>query len=398
MILTANTILTGDDKTVLNGYGILIDSEGTIQSVASLAQLKAEHPGETVIDYGEATILPGLIDMHIHLSTHDTQPDVYLYNDHLLAYLAESRAKEALSLGVTTLRDVGGRNKLCLKMVQAAEKGYIGPIPRIVHANRGICATGGHGWTGDCIQADGPDAIRQAIRLELREGADWIKLMSSHRSDVSEYTQEELNTAVDEAHRHKVKIAVHAGTQPSIGMCIEAGFDTIEHGTFMTVEQAKRMRDKGIAWVPTIIAYTFAYEYYKERRDKPPVNPTDRTSLIFFNYFEKAYRAYRDNFRALYDTGVIVCCGTDMVLYGAPTVPVARELQYMVDYGITPVQAIATATSNCAKVLGMEGQIGELRKGAEADILVVEGNAAHDIKALNRAKEVFLKGRSVHKG
>ncbi len=397
MILTANTILIGDDQTVLHNYGVLVNSGGIIQAVAPLAQLKTEYPGETVQNYGEATIMPGLVDMHIHLATHDTQPDAYLYNEHLTAYLAESRAKEALSLGVTTLRDVSGQNQLCLKMVQAAEKGYIGPIPRIIHTNRGICATGGHGWTGDCLQVDGPDAIRQAIRLEIREGADWIKLMSSHRSDVCEYTQEELKAAVDEAHRHKVKIAVHAGTQPSIGMCIDAGFDTIEHGTFMTVEQAGQMREKGLAWVPTIIAYTYAYEYLSERRSAPPANSTDRTSLIFFSYFENAYLAYKNNFRALYDTGVTVCCGTDMVLLGAPTVPVARELQYMVDYGITPVQAIATATGNCAKVLDRSGQIGELIPGAEADILVVEGNASQDIKALNHVKEVFLKGQSVHR-
>ncbi|GHU79891.1 Xaa-Pro dipeptidase [Clostridia bacterium] len=397
MIVKADTILTGDGKTVLRGSGVLIDESGHIVKIAPTETLKAGRPEEKLLDYGDATILPGLTDMHVHLGHSETQPDAGVYDEYLKGYLAVSRAKEALSLGITTLRDVSGPNHLCGQLRLAAEKGYIGDIPHIIHTNRGITATGGHGYPGDCLQVDGPDNLRQAVREEMREGADWIKIMTSHRGDVSEYTQAELDAAVDEAHRNHVKICVHAGTQPSIGMCIKAGFDTIEHGTFLTAEQAGEMAAKGIYWVPTIIAYTYAHEYLAARRNDTPANSTDRTSQKFLDWFEAARDAYRDNFKANFGTGVTVLCGTDMVLLGAPTVPVNRELQYMVEYGITPVQAVAAATGNCAKALGTAGIRGELLPGAEADILVVSGDVSRDITALNNVVEVFLQGKSVHR-
>ena len=128
---------------------------------------------------------------------------------------------------------------------------------------------------------------------ELRDGADWIKILTSHRTHTPEYTQEELNAAVDECHRRGVKICVHAGTHPSIQMCIDAGFDTIEHGTFMTREQAVQMRDKGIAWVPTIIAYTYIYEQLCDAATREAVaGGIDGSGLSDFDYFKAAAEAF----------------------------------------------------------------------------------------------------------
>ena len=124
--------------------------------------------------------------------------------------------------------------------------------------------TGGHGHQDGVEEADSPWGVRAAIRRQLRAGADWVKILTSNRGDIPEFTQEELDAAVDEAHRQGVKIAVHSGTQPSIQMCIDAGFDTIEHGTFLTEAQARQMAEKGIAWTPTITAYTYLYEQTKQ--------------------------------------------------------------------------------------------------------------------------------------
>lgn len=400
MILIANTMVTGDGKSVLRDHALLIQN-GKIIEVAPAEQLKNNFPDEEVKDYGNATILPGLIDMHVHLGYWYSKPDGYEYNQHLIAYLTQYNALRAMFGGVTTVRSVSDPHMVCQKLVQAKEKGFV-RAPRIFNCDRGICATGGHGWMLEdgCAQVDGADNIRSEIRKQLRDGAHWIKMMDSDRSNVSEYRQEELDAAADECHRSNRKICVHAGTQPSIQMCIDAGFDTIEHGTFMTVEQALQMKEKGLAWVPTIIAYTYIYD---EMVKKLAANQTESSNVVDagllhdFEYFRAAAAAYKENFKKLYDTGVTVLAGTDMVMDGAPAAPVARELQYMVEYGITPVEAIATATGNSARVLGMQGQIGELTQGAVADLLVVEGDASADICALNRVKEVYQDGAAIHR-
>ncbi|MEG7531875.1 MAG: amidohydrolase family protein, partial [Hungatella sp.] len=244
---------------------------------------------------------------------------------------------------------------------------------------------------------DGELEIRKVIRTVIRDGADWVKVCTSHRTETPEYTIEELRAAVDESHRLGKKCAVHAGIEPGISMSIEAGFDTIEHGTFLTVEQAEKMKEHGQVWVPTIIAYTYAYEMVKKEIEASgKINSAVLAKgMGRVKYFEDAAFAYRDNFKKLYDTGVKIVAGTDVVVYGAPPAPVALELAYMVQYGITPVQAIQIGTSNSAEVLEMDHQIGMIREGLQADICICNGNAAEDIQKLQQVREVYLGGKSV---
>lgn len=241
--------------------------------------------------------------------------------------------------------------------------------------------TGGHCWD-EVIEVDGPWAIRKEIRRQVRDGAEWVKILTSHRSHIPEYTQEELDAAVDECHRRGIKCVVHAGTHPSIQMCIDAGFDTIEHGTFLTVEQAQQMKEKGIAWTPTIMAYTYLYEVCKKNIEEGNANvfndPVAAKEQRDYAYYEPAFKAYRDNFKKLYDTGVTVCTGSDMVMYGSP------------------VQAIQTATSNPAKVLGKEKELGLLEEGFIADIAVVDGDLSEDIKNIYNIHTVYLNGKKVY--
>ena len=192
---------------------------------------------------------------------------------------------------------------------------------------------------------------------------------------------------------------MHAGTNPGIQMCIDAGFDTIEHGTFMTLDHAKQMAEKGIAWTPTIMAYTYLYKLCKENIEKngdaPVSDPVMQKEMANYEFFEPAYKAYRDHFKEFYDTGVTVLAGTDMVMYHSPLLPLPRELQYMVEYGITPVQAVQVATSNPAKVLGVEKERGLVAEGLDADLLVVGGDLSRDITRLNDVKFVTLGGKRV---
>lgn len=185
MILTAKTIVTGDGETVLRGHAVRIDATGKIAEVSPRQALAAAHPEEQILDFGDATILPGLIDMHIHLGSYIHYPDALRFNDHLIAYKALYAAQSALTVGVTTVRDMSSDHLLCEKLRYAGQKGYV-TIPRIFHCDRGLTMTGGHGdqitnLKNECEVADGVDEIRKVIRKQLRAGADWIKLMSSHR-------------------------------------------------------------------------------------------------------------------------------------------------------------------------------------------------------------------------
>ena len=417
MILCADRIVTGDGKTVLHGHAVQIEN-GKIARVAPAAELKAAFPDARVREYGDATILPGLIDMHIHLTTWGYNPDMMYYNDHLIAYNTLHNAQVALRKGVTCVREPGAPSPLSMmhdrvteKLRYAGKQGFF-DIPRILHCNQSIGMTNGHGNQAPEIAnaytrmdepsgtSDGEWEIRKNIRRQIREGADWIKVLTSHRTATPEYTQEELNAAVDETHRLGRKCCVHAGIEPGLSMAIKAGFDTIEHGSYLTVEQAKEMKARGIAWVPTIIAYTFAYERYKEEYEKTgsmASNSTEGAAIRNFWYFEGAAMAYKNNFKKLYDTGVTICAGTDLVLYGGSIAPMAEELSYMVQYGITPLEAIQIGTSNSARVLDMADQIGQIAPGLEADILVCGGDASQDIGCLHAVREVFLGGKSVHR-
>ena len=398
MIICTKYLITGDGKTVLEDKAVLTDEQGKIKKISTKEDLIANFPNEEVKDFGNATLLPGLCDMHVHLGYYFSQPDTFNYNDQLITMFAVQHAQSAFERGITSVRDMTSARKLCSTMKLAAEKGYL-VLPRITHVDNGMCMTGGHGYDDDIAQVDGPWEIRKEIRRQVRDGAEWVKVLTTHRSHIPEFTQEELDAAVDECHRRGIKCGVHAGTHPGIQMCIDAGFDTIEHGTFLTLEQAKQMAKNGQAWTPTIMAYTYLYEVCKETLEKYKDSPANdivmQKELANYEYFEPAYKAYRDNFKKLYDTGVTVLAGTDMVMYGSPLLPLNRELQYMVEYGITPVQAIQTATENPAKVLGVSELRGLVKEGLDADLLVVEGNLSEDITCINNVKFVTLGGKKV---
>ena len=158
-----------------------------------------------------------------------------------------------------------------------------------------------------------------------------------------------------------------------------------------------QMKKNGQAWTPTITAYTYLYEYCQKitKEGGDLSNPVAAGAARDYAYFKPAADSYRENFKKIYDTGVTVLAGSDMVLYNAPPLPINKELYYMVQYGITPLEAIRTATVNPAKVLGLENVTGMLADGLEADLLVVGGSAAQDITALNHVKAVYLAGKQV---
>ncbi|MDL2296167.1 amidohydrolase family protein [Lachnospiraceae bacterium OttesenSCG-928-E19] len=397
MIYCADHLLTGDGKTYLSKAAVLVGEDGKISEVGLQNELISKYPKETTKDFGNATLLPGLCDMHVHFGYYYSQPDQANFDDYMIAYYAQTQAETALSLGITTVRDVSSPRNLCNRLRQAGEKGYFN-VPRIIHTDTGMCMTGGHGHDDGIVEVDGEWEIRKQIRKQIKDGADWIKLLTSNRTSIPEFTQEELNAAVDEAHRVGVKCAIHAGLQPALQMSIDAGFDTIEHGTFLTYDQVQQMVANGQVWIPTMTAYTVLYEFCKEKLERG-VDASDRIgakAIRDMAFFEPAYNAYKDNFKKFYDTGVTICTGSDMVLYEAPPLPINRELELMVEYGITPIQAIQTATSNPARVLEMADEFGELKPGLNADMIAVKGNVSEDIRSLNNLICVYQNGKLVY--
>ena len=396
MILTAKRLITGDGETVLQNSGLLL-RDGRIAAVDTLSCLQNAYPEEDVLDYGEATILPGLIDMHAHLAYWQAREDGKDFDPYLTACLALHNAKTALQRGVTTLRDVYSDDGLCRQIVRAGEKG-LATVPRLIYCNRALCITGGIDWqiTGGTVQVDGEWECRKAVRRELRTGATWIKVMTSNRTPgVAEFTQQELDAIVDECHRLGQRAAAHASLQPALQMCIDAGFDTIEHGTELTLAQVEQMCQRGIAWTPTIFVHRFVLDRLARRTGRRDEVGLSGRDLQTYHLYHRSLRCYADNFLRFAETGVTLLAGTDLVFADSPFAAVSEELRCMVDLGLSPLRAIATATGNCARVLGMQGEIGTLAAGAQADLLVVDGDAAAEIGALEQVRAVYQAGRSL---
>lgn len=380
MIILAERIITGDGKTVLKNTAVaLSEQNGSILAMGPPEALEVQYGGQ-IYRYPGCTLLPGLVDLHVHLSAWGNKPFGYAGSDFSHAYITLRNARNAYKTGVTTIRSVADKNGLLASLVWAAEQRVLDePIPRIIPCGNGICMTGGHGSEfpdgGDI--ADGPWEVRRRVRKNLQSGAQWIKLLTSRREFVPEFTQEELDAAVDECHRRNRKIAVHSGVPVTIQMCIDAGVDTLEHGTFMSEAQARQMIEKGIAWTPTVMVYS--------ESAKQSGNP----------YYLEAQKAYQANLKPYYDMGVLIGAGTDVPVdvHGVNTY---FELEYMVEYGLTPMQAIQIGTQNGAKILGLEQVTGTVKPGLAGDLLVVRGNPAEQITALRNVEAVFQYGQCVY--
>lgn len=404
-ILKADQIIIGDSQTVLKNGAIVINDYGRIESVGQATEVEAKYSNSNVFNYEGSTILPGLIDMHVHIGYWWNQPDANelgssKYSNMDVAFYAYSKMQEALTLGVTTIRtvtDIKGLNK---SLKKALEKQYI-TGPRLISSEQGIAKTGGHGWalTGGLIEADGPWEVRKAVRENIKNGADWIKAMGSDGPKYFEYTQEELDAIVDECHRIGYKCALHATTIEATRAGIEAGFDTLEHSNFLYPELAKKAAEKDIAWVPTMYIHLQMLEIIKLQLEQfnDTFSKEYKKYKTLYKLLEDSMKSFQTNLKNNYETGMKIVAGTDVVMPTLPITPIADEIELMVKLGLTPLQAIECATGTPAKVLDMQEDIGLLKEGNIADILVVDGNPVDNIKNLKNIKELYRDGELVYK-
>lgn len=393
-ILKADRIIVGDGQTVLEQKAVAVEN-GVIREIGDLEVLKQAYPEAEVEIKENCTLLPGLIDMHVHISGLYRRPEKAQMQENpaFLMLLVYKHLQDALSVGITTLRGVGEAKGIGAAIRGGYRNKYI-KGPRYITCERSLTRTGGHGSTGEVakIEVDGPWNMRQMVRSNIKEGADWIKVMDSHRGHFSEYTLEELCAVTDEAHRLGHKCCIHAGTEQSVEYAVEAGFDSIEHGAYLEEHLADQAIEKGLAWVPTIYVYENAVDYMKAVTP----NPT-KADLVGIKFLEDTVEGYRRNFLRNYKKGILVATGTDICFPEMFITPIQEEIKTMVRYGLTNLEAIQCATQNGAKILEMDDEIGLVKENYCADLLIVEGNPAKDIAALDQVREVYRAGELLYK-
>jgi imidazolonepropionase-like amidohydrolase len=359
-------------------------------------------PGTELIDLGAATVLPGLIDCHTHIFLQGEVPAAGGYDVQLLKFPASFRAaraavaaRRALEQGFTTIRDVetegAGYGDVGIK--QAINEGYI-PGPRMFVATRAISTTGGYPLEGYAPEIevpkgaqliDGPVEARKAAREQLDHGADWVKVYMTHRSWVDEQgalvsqptlTVEELKAIVDEAHGWRRKVACHAYNGIGLQRALDGGCDSIEHGLELTDAQIAQMVRQGTWYVPTLSVY-----YYDWDPADTPTGKRDRKRVAVHGIsFHKALRA-----------GVKIAFGTDVGGF-AWSEPIAQEFGREVEFGMTPMQAIQSATSRAAELLGKSSELGLVAAGAYADLIAVASDPLQDVGVLKQVGFVMKGG------
>jgi imidazolonepropionase-like amidohydrolase len=399
--LRCGTLYDGKSDTARKNVTVRIAGE----KIDQLGEALQPENGATVIDLSREVCLPGLIDAHTHVLL---QGDVTVedYNVQILQYSTPYRtilgtvaAQKALSYGFTTIRDLEteGAGYADVDIKKAINNGII-PGPRMQVSGRAMDVTGSYPvlgyswelkWPKGVQEVDGAEGGRKAVREQISNGVDWVKVYSdrSYRvrpdgvlDDVPTFTLDELRAIVDEAHRERHKVASHASALNGVHNSVEAGVDSVEHGFYIADPDLKTMVAKGIYYVPTLLVG----EYVAEGRSTEGSHVWVDMIKIHAATFSRALAA-----------GVKIVFGTDAG--GFPwTVNPAREFPLMVKYGMTPAQALRSANMTAAELLGMQDQIGSLDPGKFADIVAVPGDPMVDIKQLENVNFV-MKGGSLFK-
>jgi imidazolonepropionase-like amidohydrolase len=409
--LKAARMFDGKSNSLVQNAVVIVQGDKIVDAGSNLPIPS----GAQVIDLGDATLAPGFMDAHTHL-TADFSGN---YNERRLQQLdlnvseqavrATAFARATVEAGFTTVRDLGSRFIASHEFVDVALRNSInkGVIvgPRMLVATKGIGATGGHfdptggfrdflfGREPDYTDgiANGPDEIRKAVRFEVKNGADVIKaavsggvLSLGDEVDTPQLTPPEMAALVDESHRLRKKVAVHCHGDQAAREAIEAGVDSIEHGSFMKPETLTMMKKRGTFLTPTLMAS----EWIMGKLDNYP--PALQAKA------KAATAARSEMFRNAIKMGIKISFGTDAAVFSHGQN--AKEFKLMVDLGMTPIDALKSATGNDAELLGIGQKVGTLEKGKLADIIAMPGDPTSDITATERVSFVMIEGRIIRQG
>ena len=398
VVLKAARLFDGKADALLSNGMVIVEGK-TIKAVGAGLTVRS---GATVIDLGDATLCPGFIDAHTHL-THERSADFNQgFVDSMrkevseLAILSTVYARRTIESGFTTVRDVGSDDFLDVGLRNSIAKGVV-PGPRILVCVHTLGATGGHadrnGLRHDLLQqkeederiANGPDRLRSAVRHQVKYGADVIKFCASggvlslaDEVDTPQLTLAEMTALCDEAHRLRKKVASHSHGDQAARDAVLAGVDSIEHGSFLSTDTLKLMKERGTYLIPTLMAP----DSLMPNLAKLP--PEIAAKAVAAN------EALSKTFAEAVRLGVKVGFGTDSGVskHGEN----AREFTLMVKFGMTPIAALKAATSVDAELLGLSKSIGALEAGKLADVVAVPGNPLDDIGATGRVVFVMKEG------
>ncbi len=403
IVLKAARLFDGKSDRVVSP-GVVVVSEGKIVAVGAGSALPA---GAETMDLGDATLLPGFMDAHTHLSTEFTDDwrqdtlDGLQKTPAELALGASVYARRTLLAGFTTVRDLGSSDSIDIGLRNAIRSGKIAG-PRMLVAVNAIGATAGHcdgtaGFRPDLLReksplnagvANGPEAIRVAVREQVKNGADVIKTCATggvfsltDDVDTPQLTQAELDALVDEAHALRRKTAAHAHGATGAKRAIRAGIDSIEHGSFLDDEALDLMKARGTFLVPTLMTTVAFRERYARGVYLPPP---------ILAKAQAAEAALKQTIRRAVAKGVRIGFGTDSAV--SPHGRNAEEFHLMVEAGMTPAAALRAATSADAELLGVADKLGSLEAGKLADVIAAPGDPTQDIRQTEKVFFVMKQG------
>jgi len=394
-IFTGGRVFVGDGQVIDSGTVIIEDDR-----IVKVTKGKERIPrGTEQFDLDGGTLLPGFIDCHVHLCMDGGANPVISERKESIPTMtlkAADFAHRTLMAGVTTVRDMGGSNYVDLAIRDAVRSRLI-PGPRILASGRIICMTGGTGWTFGAQEVDGPDEVRKAAREQIKAGADIIKLMATGgvitpgvEPGSEQFTKEELQAGVEEAHKAGRKTAAHAQGTQGILNALKAGVDSIEHGIYLDEEAVSLMIERGVYFIPTL-SPLFNIERYGVEGGIPEfaVEKTRRVKPF-----------HTKSLRMAIEAGVRIAMGTDsgcpFTFHGSNL----SEIVLLVENGFTPMDAIRAGTQSAAAVLGLQNDLGTIEKGKLADLIVIDGDPLNDISLLARPENIRLvmQGGRVCKG
>ncbi len=389
-VLLLKPASTFDGETMHSGWVVRVRGE-KIDAAGPAASIEAS--GATIIDLPGTTLMPGLVDGHSHVLLHaynETPWNDQVAHEGLALRVARAtnHLNATLMAGFTTIRDLGteGAGYADVELKQAVNQGII-PGPRMLVSTRAIVATGSYGPKGFALEwhipqgaeeADGVDSLIRTVRDQIGHGADWIKLYGDYRwgphpGSHPTFSLEEMKLAVETARSAGVPVAVHTSTAEGMRRAILAGAETIEHGNEGTPEVFKMMAEHHVALCPTLTAASVG---------RPVKNQVETPAMA----------RRHATFKAALDAGVTILSGSDVGTF--PHGDNARELERMVDFGMSAVDALKAATSVAGRVLHME--IGEVKPGMLADLIAIEGDPTKDISCIRQVKLV-MKGGTIYK-